>query len=286
LRNRRKEQVMPESAEAGDRDQAGRTADRCPHPFDADTAVVPAGPDRYAARVTDRWTTPTGYPNGGYLLAICVRALSAALPLPDPLVVSAHFLRPGQAGQAGAVTTELIRTGQRHATAQARLSQGGKEIISAVGTYTTLRDEDSTVTDLRPPRLPPPDEVIDVALRGTPIADRVEYRAPQRPGWMDGKPSGRAHTEFWMRLSGGREPDLTALTFLVDAAAPAVFELGKAIAATVELSVYLRARPAPGWLACRMHTSHVAGGYCEQDMELWDSAGRLVAQSRQLALLA
>jgi hypothetical protein len=29
----------------------------------------------------------------------------------------------------------------------------------------------------------------------------------------------------------------------------------------------------------------MAGGYFEEDCEVWDSAGRLVAQSRQLALV-
>jgi Thioesterase-like superfamily len=48
---------------------------------------------------------------------------------------------------------------------------------------------------------------------------------------------------------------------------------------------YLRARPAPGWLACRVVTRFVGGGYHEEDFEVWDSAGVLVAQSRQLALI-
>jgi acyl-CoA thioesterase len=54
---------------------------------------------------------------------------------------------------------------------------------------------------------------------------------------------------------------------------------------TVELTVYLRARPAPGWLAYRMATRYLADGYFEEDAEIWDSAGRLVAQSRQLGLV-
>lgn len=33
-------------------------------------------------------------------------------------------------------------------------------------------------------------------------------------------------------------------------------------------------------------TRFVSGGYHEEDFEVWDSAGALVAQSRQLALLA
>jgi hypothetical protein len=61
-----------------------------------------------------------------------------------------------------------------------------------------------------------------------------------------------------------------------------VVELG-ATSTTVQLTVHLRARPAPGWLACRAVTRYVAGGYHEEDFEVWDSAGTLVAQSRQLA---
>ena len=39
----------------------------------------------------------------------------------------------------------------------------------------------------------------------------------------------------------------------------------------------------PGWLRLRHATRNVAGGMFEEDCEVWDSAGRLVAQSRQLA---
>lgn len=49
---------------------------------------------------------------------------------------------------------------------------------------------------------------------------------------------------------------------------------------------HLRAHPAPGWLACRAGTRHVANGFHEEDFEIWDSTGQLVAQSRQLAMLA
>jgi len=53
---------------------------------------------------------------------------------------------------------------------------------------------------------------------------------------------------------------------------------------TIELTVHLRARPAPGWVAFRTSTRFLSAGYFEEDAELWDSAGVLVAQSRQLAL--
>ena len=50
--------------------------------------------------------------------------------------------------------------------------------------------------------------------------------------------------------------------------------------------MHVRARPAPGWLRLRHATRNMAGGMFEEDFEVWDSADRLVAQSRQLARTA
>ena len=87
-----------------------------------------------------------------------------------------------------------------------------------------------------------------------------------------------------MRFADGREADLLSLPLLVDSTAPSVLELG-AGSTTIQLTVHLRAHPAPGWLACRAVTRFVSGGYHEEDFEVWDAAGALVAQSRQLALI-
>jgi len=81
------------------------------------------------------------------------------------------------------------------------------------------------------------------------------------------------------------DSDPIALAAMVDAAAPAVLELGETGSATIELTVHVRKRPAPGWLACRAVTRHLIDGFHEEDFEIWDSAGTLVAQSRQMALL-
>ncbi len=87
-----------------------------------------------------------------------------------------------------------------------------------------------------------------------------------------------------MRFADGLPADTLTLPFIVDAAPPAVLELG-ASSTTIELTVHVRGRPAPGWLACRVYTRFVSGGYHEEDFEVWDSTGVLVAQSRQLALV-
>lgn len=230
-----------------------------------------------------------GGPNGGYSLAICLRALGHVLPFPDPLAVSAHFLRPGVPGTAE-VRTEMIRAGRRLATGQASLIQDGKEALRVVADFTDLAAATGPTTLLaEPPDLPPPDEVVDLnagsAIPGLTILDRVNYRSAQTPGWVAGRPSGRPHAEFWMRFADGRDADSHSLCFFVDAAAPVVLELGQPGSVTISLSVHVRARPAPGWLSCRVATRYLVDGFHEEDFEIWDTTGKLVAQSRQLALI-
>ena len=259
------------------------------HAFDADTAVEPAGDGRYAARLTDRWNALGGTPNGGYMLAVCLRALAAEMPLPDPLVASAYFLRPGAVGPAE-IRTEVVRSGRRTATGQSTLHQDGREIVRLVSTFGDLEQAAGRTAGFdAAPELPPPDEASDVlsggSVPGVSIVDQLEYRTSKPLGWARGEPTGDPRLEFWMRFRDGREPDPLALAALVDAAAPAVLELGVPGSATLELTVHVRRRPAPGWLACRVATRHVIDGYHEEDFEIWDSQGRLVAQSRQFALL-
>jgi acyl-CoA thioesterase len=73
----------------------------------------------------------------------------------------------------------------------------------------------------------------------------------------------------------------------VDALPPTAFNgrLPVAWTPTVEMTVHLRGRPAPGWLRASCSTRFVSAGFLEEDGEIWDSSGQLVAQSRQLALL-
>jgi hypothetical protein len=81
-----------------------------------------------------------------------------------------------------------------------------------------------------------------------------------------------------------REPDPLLLLLAVDALPPVTFDLGlPGWAPTLELTAHVRASPAPGWLRVRHATRNLAGGLLEEDAEVWDAAGRLVAQSRQRA---
>ena len=53
---------------------------------------------RFAGEVHDGWDI-AGNANGGYLLAIAGRAMRDASGRPDPVSVTAHYLRPGTPGR-------------------------------------------------------------------------------------------------------------------------------------------------------------------------------------------
>jgi acyl-CoA thioesterase len=257
--------------------------------FDADTRVTASGaPDAglFDAELTGRWDGTGGAVNGGYMLAVCARALQAVMPFPDPVVISAFFLRPGTVGPA-VVRTSLARSGRTTAFGDAVLEQGGKQIVRASAAYAKLGQDGPLTYTGAAPRLPAPDDCVSVPVGSfglATIAERIEWRSAALPGWFTGQPTGHPSSEFWMRFSDGREADLLSLPLLVDSTAPSVLELGVA-STTIELTLHLRAHPAPGWLACRAAARFVSGGYHEEDFEVWDSAGTMVAQSRQLAVV-
>ena len=90
-----------------------------------------------------------------------------------------------------------------------------------------------------------------------------------------------------IRLARAEQVDSLALLCAVDAFPPTAFNARLPVAwtPTVELTAHIRANPAAGWLRCRFSTRFVTAGFLEEDGEVWDSTGRLVGQSRQLALV-
>ena len=250
--------------------------------FDEDTQISPDGD----VTLTSRWNGIAGLVNGGYQLAICVKALARLMPYPDPVVVSGFFLRPGIPGPA-TVQAELLRAGRTMAFGAASLMQAGKETVRATAAFAKLSHNDIQFLATSPPQLPPPGECLSSPagqFSEVTIAERMDFRVAELPGWARGQPSGNPSLEFWLRFTDGRDADLITLPLLVDASAPVALEVG-ALSTTVALTVHLRARPEPGWLACRATTRYVSGDYHEEDFEIWDSSGTLVAQSRQLCMI-
>jgi hypothetical protein len=88
-----------------------------------------------------------------------------------------------------------------------------------------------------------------------------------------------------LRFRDERPLDVTSIFLIADAFPPPVFaSLGMiAWVPTIELSVNVRNIPASKWLKCVFRTRFINCGLCEEDGEVWDEDGSLVAISRQIA---
>ncbi|MEV8567828.1 thioesterase family protein [Streptomyces sp. NPDC051322] len=265
--------------------------------FDRDTAITRRAEGVYEAELSAGWTI-FGAVNGGYLLAVVGRALGDALPHGDPFSVSAHYLSASGPGPA-VIRTETVRSGRTLATGQASLVQtadDGTEVerIRVLATYGDLDAlSDDVRTTAKPPAIPPIEHCLGAEDSPVPpvagtaaITERLRLKLdPATCGWAVGAPSGKGEMRAWFELADHRDADPLSLLLAVDALPPTAFELGiKGWVPTVELTVHVRCRPAPGPLRVSITTRNLAGGFLEEDAEVWDSADRLVAQSRQLAL--
>jgi acyl-coenzyme A thioesterase PaaI-like protein len=271
--------------------------------FDEATAVRRTAAGRYEVRPDERFAllapgggTPPAV-NGGVLIATMLRCVLDSSPHPHPVATSAHFLRVPQTAPARVEVTWL-KEGRTAATARASLIQDGKTAVEMTITTGTVPDPAggrgaSLSWTGAPPVLPPIEDCVDLGPWPGAIgpdgaagyAGQVEMRLdPATTGWRDGEPAGIPEMRGYFRLRDDRDPDAYLLALAVDGMPPVVFGLGAAgWAPTVELTWHMRAVPVPGVLKVAARCRHVSGGWFDEEAEVWDAAGRLVAQSRQIA---
>ncbi len=259
--------------------------DAAPWAFDRGVSVEPIGEGRYGAVIEPRWNI-AGAPNGGYLLSVALSAIGRELPHPHPFAVSAHYTSRTENGPAE-VAAEVMRVGRGSSTARATLAQSGTPRVLVTATYGDL-DAIHGPTSIQAdrPEFPPPDGCVAAVGPNAPeFLQQFDMRlTPGTAAWATTGPSGVAEASGWIRFADGREPDPACLPLMSDAFPPSVFNLAPSSwVPTIELTVHVRTRPAPGWLRCRFRTRYLIDGYLEEDGEIWDSTGRLVALSRQMA---
>ncbi|GAB3356777.1 acyl-CoA thioesterase [Modestobacter lapidis] len=260
--------------------------------FDVATAVDRGEGGVLTAVLDPGWGVGGGVLNGGYLLAVAARAAVLDSPHPHPVALSANYLRAPVAGPAQ-LTVTPGPAGRTLASAAIVLADGGGPAVTVQATTATLGAEPADVAVPVPAATPVEQcpsiaEHAHLAPAGVSVpglSERVETRIdPLTAGWALGRPGGEPVIRAWMRFADGRQPDPLALVTFADALPPTSWALGRfGWAPTVQLQVLVRAVPAPGWCLVEARAGEIAGGWLDEDYRIWDSTGRLVAQSRQLA---
>jgi acyl-CoA thioesterase len=271
--------------------------------FDRAIAIEALGGGRYDAIVDPGWSAPMG-PNGGYLAALATRAFEAEL---DPAgerrlrSLTCHFLRrPAEAPIE--LRVEPTRSGRRLAFGRLTGHQDGREVLSALAAFAVPGLPDVAVWTPPLPDVPGPPGAGDGRdwldwVEGMPrLMQRVRLAPRIGTGIFSGRrldPGEAPVAGGWIELAEPRGIDAALVALYTDVWWPPSLEplSDPAGAPTIDLTIHFRAdlprdgiadQPVLG----RWVSNAATGGLTEEDGVLWTEDGTVLAQSRQLALLA
>ena len=261
--------------------------------FDTDTGLTLVSPGAFEGRIDPAWRIVRGA-NGGHIAAIVLRGMQMSIePERTPRSLTVHFLRVPKEAPIR-VETSVERSGRTMSTVTAHLVQEKKHVAVGIAAFALPRSGPE-FSELLMPEVAPPEDLEPVADREDfPFGRQFDVR--RALGALTTDPDNRAETGVWIRLREPRTMDYLLATQLMDAWAPSVFvKLGEggggAGVPTIDMTYHYRdalplegAKPDDWYLAVfRTHTAR--GGFIEEDGWLWSRDGRLLAQSRQLALI-
>jgi hypothetical protein len=235
--------------------------------------------------------------HGGAMLALCANAARSALNGADgagvePIAVSGSFLwAPDPA--ALRVQTTIRKRGRRVSLVDVELTQGDRVAVRAVMTMAEPEHDVAPLLSVNPVvalMTPDPPPGLEPIGPGHPMADIVHlaHGCDIRPSLTTMAPradGGPPVIEYWVRPKEG-SPDVLFALLCGDVSAPVTFGVNRfGWAPTVQLTAYLRGRPADGWLRVMCTTMQIGQDWFDEDHLVVDCEGRIIVQSRQLALV-
>jgi acyl-coenzyme A thioesterase PaaI-like protein len=278
-------------------------------------ALTPAGDGVYDGELNQHWTIGPKV-HGGAMLALCANAAlkehsrgqgddsgeqrSGGV---QPIALSGNFLWAPDPGPMRVVTT-VRKRGRRVSLIDVELRQrvrtgderSREEQKVAVRAAVTLGDPEhhvppllsvNPVVSLMTPEPPPG---LDPIGPGHPMEDIVHlaHGCDIRPSLTTFTPrsdGGPPIIEYWVRPKGVA-PDVLFALLCGDVSAPVTFGVNRmGWAPTVQLTAYLRALPADGWLRVLCTTVQIGQDWFDEDHIVVDCEGRIIVQSRQLAMV-
>jgi len=256
------------------------------HQFDRDILLELGKSDSYSGDITENWSI-NGVPNGGYLMAVTANAMLQCSEMKATPIITANFLNRCEPG-AATVLVERMSRSRQFDRFQASLYQGEKEKIRAFGTFASEKNEcilESYEVDA--PEITEWENCVSVPeMPGFTLYGQMDIRLdPVCTGWVEGNLSAQSEIKGWIKFKDHRAFDTLALLLIADSFPPAVFASQGMVAwvPTLEFSVNIRNIPTTAWLKCIFRTRFITCGLIEEDGEIWDQNGELIAISRQIA---
>ena len=252
----------------------------------------------FEGALNEHWTIGEKV-HGGAMLALSANAArlahdGAGGPATgvEPIAVSGSCLWAPDPGALW-VRTTVRKRGRRVSLVDVELGQGDRVAVRAAMTMAEPEADTQPLLSVNPVvalMTPDPPPGLEPIGPGHPMADIVHlaHGCDIRPSLTTMAPradGGPPVIEYWVRPRDGA-PDVLFALLCGDVSAPVTFGVNRfGWAPTVQLTAYLRARPADGWLRVMCTTMQIGQDWFDEDHLVVDCQGRIIVQSRQLALV-
>jgi len=256
--------------------------------FDRDLVMENSEKCAYEGIVSRNWSI-NGNPNGGYLMAFLASAMQKQSDKKWPVIVTANFLTKCEAGQKSGVTVEAISAGKQLNRYQASLTQNGIEITRCWATFMDEVNCDKSANryEKEAPSMPVREECVCLPL--IPEFTLFEHMdvllTPSCAGWLKGNLSPISEQKGWIKFKDDRPCDALSLLLTADSFPPPILASQGVVAwvPTIEYSVSVRDLPDTPWIKAIFRSHYMTCDIIEEDGEIWDENGKLLAISRQIA---
>jgi acyl-coenzyme A thioesterase PaaI-like protein len=255
----------------------------------------------FAGELNEHWTIGPKV-HGGAMLALCANAARTFIGAGgqdrgseqlEPIAVSGSFLWAPDPGPLQVVAT-VRKRGRRVSLVDVELNQGARTAVRTVITMGSPEPRDAvpllSVNPVIPLMTPEPPPGLEPIGPGHPMEDIVHlaHGCDIRPSLTTMGPradGGPPVIEYWVRPREG-SPDVLFALLCGDVSAPVTFGVNRmGWAPTVQLTAFVRAVPADGWLRVLCTTTQIGKEWFDEDHVVVDCEGRIVVQSRQLAMV-
>ena len=235
-------------------------------------------------------------PHGGYLLALMNKAMTEVLPHPSAINSNIYYLDRTEPEPAE-LHVEVVRRSKGSSMGQVKLIQNNK--ITCL--YSSICSDFQYMKGHSGLETPMPKIINSVQQDDFKVMNYENFKLGSTPSfiqqlnmsvhpdhaWWDreiSRDAAEARCSAYLELQGG-VADTFVLSYLADILPPVVQNKYGPLGwvPTLTLTCNIRQLPKTNLLFIDGIAKDISNGYFEQDCNIWDMSGNLVATSRQLA---
>jgi acyl-CoA thioesterase len=235
-------------------------------------------------------------PHGGYLLALMNKAMTEVLPHPSAINSNIYYLDRTEPEPAE-LHVEVVRRSKGSSMGQVKLIQNNK--ITCL--YSSICSDFQYMKGHSGLETPMPEIINSVQQDDFKVMNYENFKLGSTPSfiqqlnmsvhpdhaWWDreiSRDAAEARCSAYLELQGG-VADTFVLSYLADILPPVVQNKYGPLGwvPTLTLTCNIRQLPKTNLLFIDGIAKDISNGYFEQDCNIWDMSGNLVATSRQLA---